>query len=73
MLIIVCWLVVEPDEGVEPSYPIGDVTIYINRGVLVSLNESVQVVACLLQVLLRSSFVLVSAHVLDDVTLAEVQ
>ena len=57
----------------NPHTPNGDVTSYINRGVLVSLKESVQVVACLLKVLLRSSFVLVACYILNDVTLAEVQ
>ena len=57
----------------NPHTPNGDVTSYINRGVLVSLKESVQVVACLLKVLLRSSFVLVASDILDDIALAEVQ
>jgi len=62
-----------PMRDSNPHTPNGDVTSYINRGLLVSLKESVQVVPCLLKVLLRSAFVLVSAHVLDDVALAEVQ
>jgi hypothetical protein len=70
VLVGCCW----SRWGIRTLIPhIGDVTIYINRVVLVSLKESVQVVPCLLKILLRSSFVLISAYVLDDVALAEVQ